>query len=80
MANFEGRIVLALDAYQKNHFRSLRAAASAYDIPRITLARRLKETPLRSDFVSLNLKFTQTEEAIFIQWILFMDTRGISLT
>ena len=80
MANLEGRIILALNAYKKNHFRSLRAAASAYDVPRTTLTRRFKGTPSRPDSVSPNLKLTQTEETTLVQWILDMDTRGISPT
>ena len=80
MAQNEGRIVLALQAYQLGQFSSLRAAARSYEVSHITLTRRHQGTPSRADFVSPHLKLTQTEEATLVQWILSMDTRGISPT
>jgi hypothetical protein len=38
----EGRISLALQAFLQGQFKSLRAAALAYDVPRVTLARRYR--------------------------------------
>ena len=66
MANTEGRIVLALNAYRRNYFSSLRAAARAYDILPTTLTRRAKGTPSRPDSLPTNLKLTQTEETTLI--------------
>jgi hypothetical protein len=80
MAPNEGRIVLALNAFQKGQFSSLRAAARAYNIPHITLTRRHKGAPSRADSTSPHLKLTQTEETTLVQWILSMDTRGMSPT
>jgi hypothetical protein len=80
MAEAEGRILLALQAYQLGQFPSLRAAARVYDVPQTTLARRHKGTPSKADSVSPHLKLTQVEEAMLVQWILSMDTRGISPT
>lgn len=80
MASNEGRIILALQAFQKGQFSSLRAAARAYNVPPTTLKRRAKRTLFRPDSRTHNLKLTQIEETILIQWILSMDTRGISLT
>jgi hypothetical protein len=80
MNQTEGRIALALQAYQQGRFSSLRAVARTYDVPRSTLIRRIKGTPLRSISMSANLKLTQTEETTLVQWILSMDTRGIPPT
>jgi hypothetical protein len=80
MAQTEGRIILALQAYNQGQFSSLRAAARSYDISHRTLTRRYNRTLSRADFVSLHLKLTQTEEATLVQWILSIDTRGISPT
>lgn len=80
MAPNEGRILLALQAYQKGQFSSLRAAARSYNIPHMTLTRRHKGTPSRADSTSPHLLLTQTEETTLIQWILSMDTRGTSPT
>ena len=65
MVNTEGRIILALNAYQKNQFSSLQAASRAYNISPTTLTRRSKGTPFRPESRPINLKLTQTEEAIF---------------
>ena len=80
MAQTEGRIALALRAYQLGQFPSLRAAARSYEVSHMTLTRRHHGTPSRADFVSPHLKLTQTEETALVQWILSMDTRGISPT
>src|SRR6187402_44595 len=80
MAQNEGRLLLALQAYQRGQISSLRAAAHMYGVSHTTLARRYKGTPARADFVSSQLKLTQTEEATLVQWILSIDTRGISPT
>ena len=80
MAQNEGRIVLALQAYRRGQFLSLRAAARVYNIPNKTLTRRHNGTLSRADSTSTQLKLTQTEETTLVQWILDMDTRGISPT
>jgi hypothetical protein len=80
MSQTEGRLILALRAYQQGHFSSIRAAARSYDVPRSTLALRLQGTPSRSDSTSLNRKLTQTEETTLINWILSIDTRSIPPT
>lgn len=80
MSQTEGRIVLALRAYRQGQFSSLRAAALSYEVSYRTLTRRHNGTPSRDNFISPNLKLTQTEEATLVQWILSMDTRGISPT
>jgi len=80
MAQTEGRIELALQAYRAGKFSSLRAAARAFDIPQTTLARRNQGTPSRADFTSLHRKLTQTKEYTLVQWILSIDTRGIPPT
>jgi helix-turn-helix, Psq domain len=66
MAQTEGRIILALQAYRQGQFPSLRAAARSYDVPQKTLTRRHNGTLSRADFISPNLKLTQTEEATLV--------------
>ena len=80
MSQTEGRITLALQAYQQGQFSSLRAAARAYDVPYTTLTRRYKGTASRSNSRSPHYKLTQTEETALINWILSLDTRGIPPT
>ncbi len=66
MAQNEGRILLALQAYQQGHFTSLRAAARAYDTLYTTLRRRKQGTASRSESTSANRKLTQTEETTLV--------------
>ena len=66
MSNLEGRTALALQAYQRGRFSSLRAAAYAYDVPRTNLRRRNQGTPSRSDFISFGQKLTQTKKTVLI--------------
>jgi len=74
----EGRIALAIDAIQKGHFSSSRAAANAYGVRRTTLQNRIKGKPARRDQRSPNCKLTATEELTLVQWILSMDQRGLA--
>ncbi len=80
MAQNEGRILLALQAYRTGQFTSLRAAARTYEISHTTLARRHLGTSSRSESVSPNLKLTQTEESTLLEWILSIDTRSMPPT
>jgi hypothetical protein len=80
LAQKEGRIVLAAQAFKQGQFRSLRAAASAYDVPESTLRGRVNGVAPRRDFVPLNRKLTQTEETTLVEWILLIDQRGLAPT
>lgn len=78
LAQNEGRILLAIQAYQKGQFRSLKAATDSYDVPYSTALYRTKGRVARGDVRSANLKLTQNEESSLEQWILSMDQRGLS--
>lgn len=45
----EGRISLAIDAFKHGQFKSIRAAAGAFDISHATLGKRLKGRTARED-------------------------------
>jgi hypothetical protein len=77
MSNTEGRITLALHAYQQGHIKSLRTAASTYGISRTTLSHRSRGTPAQVNSLPTNRKLTTTEEYTLVQWILDMDTQGM---
>jgi hypothetical protein len=63
----EGRMTLALQAYQNGYFTSVRGAADAYDLPESTLRARVHGRPAQCDLQSVNLKLTATEETILVQ-------------
>jgi hypothetical protein len=73
----EGRIALAINAYRSGYFTSIRSAAVSYDIPRSTLQARLQGRAPRHEKRSANLKLTDTEELVLVQWILSMSDRGL---
>jgi hypothetical protein len=80
LAQKEGRIALAVQAYKSGQFSSTKACANAYDISDSTLRRRVKGTDARCDSVPVNRKLTQTEETTLVEWILSMDQRGLAPT
>ena len=80
MANTEGRIALALQAYRKGQFSSLRSAAKTYIVSHSTLTRQSQGTPSRLDSIPSNRKLTLTEESALVKWILSTDTRGMPPT
>jgi hypothetical protein len=80
MASNEARIVLALQAYQRNEFRSVRAATIAFEVVPKTLGRRLRGTPSKLDFTSPHRKLTSTEETTIVNWIKSIDQRGMPPT
>ena len=80
LAQKEGRIALAVQAYKSGQFSSTKACVNAYDISDSTLRRRVKGTNARCDSVPVNRKLTQTEETTLVEWILSMDQRGLAPT
>ena len=78
LAQKEGRIALAMQAYKGGQFSSTKACADTYDISDATLRRRVKGIHARCDSVPINRKLTTTEESTLIEWILSMDQRGLA--
>jgi hypothetical protein len=74
----EGRLQLALQAYNQSHFQTPTAAAKDYDVPKTTLHRRKAGILPRLGSVAKNRLLTITEEDSLVQWILSMDSRGMS--
>jgi Tc5 transposase DNA-binding domain len=75
--NQEGRIALAIQAFEKGQFSSLRAAASSY-VPYSTLKHRAHGRVARRDSQPTNRKLTDTEESVLLEWIISRDQRGMS--
>jgi hypothetical protein len=66
----EGRLSLALQAYQSHNIPSLRAASRTYDVLFATLRLRHLGVSPRADTPANSRKLTNTEENILIQKIL----------
>jgi DNA invertase Pin-like site-specific DNA recombinase len=58
----EGRILLAIQAIQKQEIASIREAARQFNVPRSTLTIRLNRVQNRASSRANNLKLTEIEE------------------
>ena len=72
----EAKVVLALEALEKDSKLSLRAAAKIYSVPYTTLYRRRAGWPLRRDTTPNSKKLTQSEEEAIVQYVIELDTRA----
>jgi hypothetical protein len=66
LSNQEGRIELALSAYNSHQFQSLRRAAEAFDVPPTTLTRRYHGITHRQEAAPNCQKLTATEQQTII--------------
>jgi hypothetical protein len=76
----EGRILLAIKAIQNGRITTVAAAARSFDVPRTTLADRMKGIPNLYEARGTGHKFTQLEEESIQDWLISMDQRGAALT
>jgi hypothetical protein len=72
----EGRILLAIQAIQKQEIGTVRAAARVFNVPESTLRSRLKGSTNRVETRANSHKLTEIEEESLQKWILSMDSRG----
>jgi hypothetical protein len=72
----EGRIELAIQAYNNKEITSIREAARRFSIPFSSLRRRLNGVQPRANSRANSLKLTAIEEESLQKWILSMDSRG----
>jgi len=75
-SNQEGRVLLAVQAVKLQQFKSVRAAAVAYDIPQRTLSNRIHGMTSRRDSTPNSRKLTLEEESAIVRYILDLDSRG----
>ena len=72
----EARIILAIQALQKDPKLSVRAIAQLYQIPCTTLRERRRDIPARRDTPANSTKLTPIEETVLLETILDLDMRG----
>lgn len=75
-SNQEGRILLAIEAIILGHIKSIRAAATTYDVPSSTLHDRINGMTSRRDSTPNSRNLTLEEENALLQYILDLETRG----
>ena len=74
----EGRVLLAIQAIQKQEIPAIREAARIFEVPETTLRRRLNGSTNRAFSRANNLKLTEIEEESLRKWILSLDSRGVA--
>ena len=72
----EGRILLAIQAIEKQEIPSIREAARRFNVPYTSLRYRAAGGTNRTNTRANSHKLTQSEEESLVQWILSMDSRG----
>lgn len=75
--SYEGRILLALNAFRKGQYPSIPKVAAAFDVNTKTLRRRLKGVSARTDTIANCRKLSATEESTLLAWILDMCQHGL---
>ena len=65
-----------MQAIKEGHIRSVRGAATSYDVDPETLRRRIQGMTSRRDCVPKPRKLTPYEESALVQYILNLDSRG----
>jgi hypothetical protein len=75
----ESRLLLAIQAIEKNLNLSIRAAAKIYNVPEITLRCRRAGKPSRYNIPANSKKLINLEEEVIIQHIFDLDSQGIPL-
>ena len=75
----EARLILALEALQKNENLTLRAAAKIYDVSRTTLTQRRVGRLPRHDLPANSRRLTDSEEEAIVRYILELATRSFPL-
>ena len=75
----EGRMRLAIDAFNQGQFQSKTACAQAFDVPSRTLMKRLNGVRSRNESTANGRKLSELEEDTLSRWILDMYERGLPL-
>jgi hypothetical protein len=76
LSNREGRIQVALSAYNTHQFQSLRRAAEAFHVPPSRLTSRYNGITHRPETRDAQHKLTATEEQTVVRYILDLDSQG----
>jgi hypothetical protein len=74
--NDESQVILALQALENDPKLSLRAIARIFSIDPIKLSRRRRGQQSRYDIPANSRKLTDLEEAVIVQYILDLDSKG----
>jgi hypothetical protein len=74
----ENRILLATNAIRSTPRLSIRRAAEIYNVPKSTIADRMKGQTAKADSYHGRSNLTKIEEEVIVQYVLDRDSRGFS--
>jgi len=74
----EGSILLATSVFHSGQFKSILAAARAFNIPESALYDRIRGSASREAYKPRNAKLSKTEEQVLVQCIIELDSQGLA--
>ena len=74
----EADMLLAIQAFDSGQIKSMRRAASTFNVPRSTLQTRCTGITPRRDCQPKSKKLTKLEEEVIVGYILDLDLRGFA--
>ena len=74
----ENRVLLAINAIRSTLRLSIRRTAEIYNVPKSTIAARIKGWVTKSDSYNTCSNLTKIEEEVIVQYILDQDLQGFS--
>ena len=74
--SYEARVILALEAIEKDNSLSILAAAKIYNVSHTTVRQRRAGRPARCDTSANSRKLTDSEERAIVQYVLELGTRS----
>jgi hypothetical protein len=72
----EDRVLMAVQAIQKDPLLSISAVAKIYNASRTTISQRLRGRTSRRDISANSRKLTDSEEKVIVQYIIDLDSRA----
>ena len=72
----EARIILAIQAINKDPKLSIRASAAIFSIPWTTVRDRINGAASQRDFIPKSRKLTNSEESAILEQIIDLDSRA----
>ena len=70
---WEGRLVLAIDAYRQGQFEALQPAIITYNVPQTTARRYIAGITPKRGSIALNRRLILAQKESLKQWILLLD-------
>jgi hypothetical protein len=78
LLQYEGRVKLALKAFQASHFQTHCTTAAVFNVSYWAIDKRSRGISSRTEALPNGQKLTNNKEETIVQYILDLDTQGIA--